>query len=151
LGVEEALPLLLPPPLEGFQGLAREVLPLQPLKKPPPPEDHLLGVVSELQGGVQDRFGLRYRPVGVAGVEAEEGAEGAFGPLELFTGLPLQKAVVGEPHRAGEAAHQVQEGLFVFLLEKDQAGVEAEVELRGYALGHSRVHFTPFRLFRRPP
>jgi len=84
--------------------------------------------------------------------EAEEGAEGAVFPLELFPILPFQEAVVGEACGAGEAAHQVQDGLFVFLLEEDQAGVDAEVELRGCALGHSRGHFTPFRLFfRRPP
>jgi hypothetical protein len=90
--------------------------------------------LTKLFSGVQGGLGLFYRPVGVAGVEAEEGAEGAVFPLELFTGLTFQKAVVGEPYCAGEAARQVQDSLFVFLLEKDQAGVDTEVELRGLYL-----------------
>jgi hypothetical protein len=106
--------------------------------------------LAQLFSRVQDGLGLFYRPVGVAGVEAEEGAEGAVLPLELFPILPFQEAVVGEACSAGEAAHQVQDGLFVFFLEEDQAGVDTEEELRGFALGHPWVHFTPFRLFRRP-
>jgi len=142
-GVEETLPpfLLLPP--KALPSFSREVPPLQSLKELPPAEDHLSGVLARLPGGVQGGLGLLYGPVGVAGVEAEEGAEGAVLPLELFPILPFQEAVVGEAYGAGEAAHQVQDGLFVFLLEKGQAGVDAEVELRGFALGHPWVHFTP--------
>jgi hypothetical protein len=121
------------------------------LKELSAPEDHLAGVLAQLPGRVQGGLGLLYGPIGVSGVEAEEGAKGAVFPLEFFPILPFQEALVGEPRGAGEAAHQVQDGLFVFLLEKDQAGVDTEEELRGCALGHSRVHFTPFRLFRRPP
>jgi len=124
LAKEEPLALFLPAALEGFQGLPREVLPLQLLKEPPSPEDHLLGVVPELQGGVQDRFGLFRRSVG---------------PLELFPGLPLQKAVVGEPRGAGEAAHEVQDRL--------RFGAPFPHRNRG----HSWFHFAPFCLFRRPP
>jgi hypothetical protein len=78
-------------------------------------EDHLAGVLAQLPGGVQGGLGLFYRSVGVAGVEAEEGAEGAVFPLELFPILPFQEALVGEACGAGEAAHEVQDGLFVFL------------------------------------
>jgi hypothetical protein len=116
-----------------------------------PAEDHLAGVLAQFPGRVQGGLGLFYGPVGVAGVEAEEGAEGAVFPLEFFPILPFQEALVGEACGAGEAAHQVQDGLFVFLLEKDQAGVDAKVELRGFGLGHPWVHCTPLLLFRRPP
>ena len=127
------------------------MLPLQLLEELSPAEDHFLGVLTQLFSRVQGGLGLLYRPVGVAGVEAEEGTEGAVLPLELFTGFPFQEAPVGEAYGAGEAAHQVQNGLLVFLLGKDQAGVDAEVELRGCALGHSWVHFTPPSPLRRPP
>jgi hypothetical protein len=117
------------------------------LKELSAPEDHLSGVLTQLPGGVQGGLGLFYGPIGVSGVEAEEGAEGAVFPLELFPILPFQEALVGEPRGAGEAAHQVQDGLFVFLLEKDQAGVDAEVELRGCALGHPGFILPPFASF----
>jgi hypothetical protein len=35
----------------------------------------------------------------------------------------------------------------VFLKEEDQAGVDTEEELWGFALGHPWVHFTPFASF----
>jgi hypothetical protein len=150
-GVEEAPPPLLPRPLQGQEGLAGEVFAPELFKHLSAPEDHLAGVLARLPGGVQGGLGLPYGPVGVAGVEAEEGAEGAALPLEPFPIPPFQEAPVGEPRGAGEAAHQVQDGLFVSLLEEDQAGVGALEDLGRLGLGHPRVHLTPFRLFRRPP
>jgi hypothetical protein len=106
-GVEEALPLFLPLPPKALPSFSREVPPLQLLEELSAPEDHLSGVLAEFFSGVQGSLGLLYGPIGVAGVEAEEGAEGAVFPLELFPILPFQKAVVGEACGAGEAAHQV--------------------------------------------
>jgi hypothetical protein len=150
-GVEEALPLFLPLPPKALPSFSREVPPLQLLEELSPAEDHLAGVLAKLFSGVQGGLGLLYGPVGVAGVEAEEPAEGTAFPFELLPGLTLQEAVVGEPYCAGEAAHQVQDGLFVFLLEKGQAGVDAEEELWGFGFGHSRFHFTFFYFFLHPP
>jgi hypothetical protein len=49
----------------------------------------------------------KFLPVGVSGIEAKEGAEETIFPLELFS-IPLfQKALVSQPHHAGEPAHQV--------------------------------------------
>jgi hypothetical protein len=115
------------------------------LKELSAPEDHLAGVLAQLPGRVQGGLGLFYGPIGVSGVEAEEGAEGAVFPLELFPILPFQEALVSEPHRAGEAAHQVQDGPLVSLLEEDQAGVGALEDLGRLGLGHSGPHFTAFR------
>jgi hypothetical protein len=115
------------------------------LKELSAPEDHFSGVLAKLPGRVQGGLGLFYGPIGVSGVEAEEGAEGAVLPLEFFPILPFQEAVVGVAYSAGEAAHQVQDGLFVFLLEKDQAGVDALEDLGRLSLGHSGPHFTAFR------
>jgi hypothetical protein len=125
-GVEEASPPFLPLPLQGQKGLAGEVFALQLLKEFSPTEDHLAGVLAQFPGRVQGGLGLLYGPVGVSGVEAEEGAEGAALPFELLPGLTLQEAPVGVACSAGEAAHEVQDGLLVFLLEKDEAGVSAE-------------------------
>jgi len=149
-GVEEALPPFLPLPLQGQKGLAGEMPPLQLLEELPPAEDHLSGVLAKLFSGIQYGLSLLYGPIGVSGVEAEELAERAILPLEFLPVLSSQEALVGVACSAGESAHQVQDGLLVFLLEEDQAGVDTEVELRGFGLGHSLVHFTLFHLFRHP-
>jgi hypothetical protein len=98
-----------------------------------PAEDHLAGVLAQLFSGVQGGLGLFYGPIGVAGVEAEEPAEGTILPFEFFPIPPFQKAVVGEACSAGEAAHEVQDGRSS-PVEEVQAGVGAEEELRGLYL-----------------
>ncbi len=143
-GVEEALSLFLPFSLEGQKGFAGEVFALQLLEELSPAEDHLAGVVSEFfRRGDQD-LSLLYGPVCPAGVETKESAERAVFPLELFPILPFQKAVVGVTCGAGEPAHQVQNGLFVFLLEEDELGVNTLEYLGRFAPGHSRVYYTSF-------
>ncbi|BCZ95548.1 hypothetical protein TthAK1_21650 (plasmid) [Thermus thermophilus] len=124
-GVEEALALLLPLPLEFLQGLAGEVPPLQGLKEPPSSEHHLAGVFAQFPGGVQDGLGLHHRVVGVAGVEAEEDAEGSIFPFEGFPAPSLKQAVVGVAHGGGEAAHEVQGGLVVFSGREEEEGVDS--------------------------
>ena len=77
---------------------------------------------------------------------------------KLYLGVPArlvfpdpkdEKAVLALMRRFS-AAHQVQDRLLVLGVWEDQAGVDAEVELRGFGLGHSWVHLTPFCLFCRP-
>lgn len=97
-------------------------------KKPPPAEDHLLGVHPKLPGGVQDALRLQDGVVSVAGVEAEEGAEGPIPPLEFLAGLPLQKPVVGEAHGGRKPTHEVQDRPLVLLGKEDELGLDAHVE-----------------------
>jgi hypothetical protein len=83
------------------------VFALELFKYLPAPEDYLAGVLAQLFSRVQGGLGLFYGPVGVAGVEAEEPAEGAVLPFELFAGFPFQETVVGATCGAGEAAQKV--------------------------------------------
>ena len=124
-GVEEALALLLPLPLEFLQGLTREVPAPQGLKEPPSPEDDLPGVFSSLPGGVQEGLGLHHRVVGVAGVQTEERAEGSIFPFEGFPAPSLKQAVVGVARGRREAAHEVQGGLVVFSGREEEEGVDS--------------------------
>ena len=124
-GVEEALALLLPLPLDLLQGLTREVPAPQGLKEPPSPEDDLPGVFSSLPGGVQEGLGLHHRVVGVAGVQTEERAEGSIFPFEGFPAPSLKQAVVGVARGRREAAHEVQGGLVVFSGREEEEGVDS--------------------------
>ncbi len=129
-GVERALPPLLPLPLEPLEGLAGEVPSLELFKPSSPSEHHLAGVFSPLPGGVQEGLGLQDGVVGVAGVEAEEGAEGAVLPFEFFPGFSFQEAVVGVAQGGGEPAREVQGSLPVFLRGEDQEGLDSGEGLR---------------------
>ncbi len=106
-GVEEALSFFFPLSLQGQKGFAGEVFALELLKEFSAPEDHLSGVVSEFLGGIQYGLGFLYGSIGVSGVEAEENTKRTTFSLELFPGLALQEALVGEPHRTREAAREV--------------------------------------------
>ena len=82
----------------------------------------------------------------------KDGLEGGKIPRHLAPEERKEKSLFGAPTPQMNRVPGIGE---------DQAGVDAEVELRGFGLfgapapqmnrGHSWFHFTPFCLFRRPP
>ncbi len=137
-GVEGALAPF--PPLRLLPLIEREVAPFeagQVCKKFPPPEDHLAGVLPQLPLGGEEGLGLQEGVICVAGVEAEEGAEGAAFPLQCLAIFAFQQTVVPVAHRRGEAAHEgkiratpvTQGGHVVPVVGEEEEGFQAGVGL----------------------